>query len=71
MARASIRVLNVLYVNVNEAPTINRLRPVHDAPGAALRPGRSSDARSTTARARPATAPRARARRRTPRRSST
>ena len=29
--------LNVLYVNVNEAPTINRLRPVHDAPGAATR----------------------------------
>ena len=25
--------LNVLYVNVNDAPTINRLRPVHDAPG--------------------------------------
>ena len=25
--------LNVLYVNVNEAPTINRLRPVHDPPG--------------------------------------
>jgi quinoprotein glucose dehydrogenase len=25
--------LNVLYVNVNEAPTINRLRPVHDQPG--------------------------------------
>jgi quinoprotein glucose dehydrogenase len=24
--------LNVLYVNVNDAPTINRLRPVHDAP---------------------------------------
>jgi quinoprotein glucose dehydrogenase len=24
--------LNVLYVNVNEAPTINRLRPVHDLP---------------------------------------
>ena len=30
-ARRSIRVLNVLYVNVNEAPTINRLRPVHDS----------------------------------------
>lgn len=27
--------LNVLYVNVNEAPTINRLRPVHEAPGRA------------------------------------
>ena len=25
--------LNVLYVNVNDAPTINRLRPVHDPPG--------------------------------------
>jgi len=25
--------LNVLYVNVNEAPTINRLRPVYDLPG--------------------------------------
>lgn len=25
--------LNVLYVNVNEVPTINRLRPVHDIPG--------------------------------------
>lgn len=25
--------LNVLYVNVNEAPTINRLRPVHGVPG--------------------------------------
>jgi quinoprotein glucose dehydrogenase len=24
---------NVLYVNVNDAPTINRLRPVHDLPG--------------------------------------
>jgi glucose dehydrogenase len=24
--------LNVLYVNVNDAPTINRLRPVYDAP---------------------------------------
>ncbi len=24
--------LNVLYVNVNDAPTINRLRPVHDSP---------------------------------------
>jgi quinoprotein glucose dehydrogenase len=31
--------LNVLYVNVNELPTINRLRPIHDRParaGAAL-----------------------------------
>jgi quinoprotein glucose dehydrogenase len=27
--------LNMLYVNVNEAPTINRLRPLHDGPGAA------------------------------------
>jgi quinoprotein glucose dehydrogenase len=27
--------LNTLYVNVNEAPTINRLRPIHDAPGTA------------------------------------
>ena len=27
-------VLNMLYVNVNEAPTINRLRPVLDEPGA-------------------------------------
>ena len=26
-------VLNMLYVNVNEAPTINRLRPVFDEPG--------------------------------------
>jgi quinoprotein glucose dehydrogenase len=25
--------LNVLYVNVNDAPTINRLRPVHEQPG--------------------------------------
>jgi glucose dehydrogenase len=25
--------LNVLYVNVNDAPTINRLRPIHDVPG--------------------------------------
>ena len=25
--------LNVLYVNVNDAPTINRLRPVYDRPG--------------------------------------
>jgi quinoprotein glucose dehydrogenase len=24
--------LNVLYVNVNDAPTINRLRPIHDSP---------------------------------------
>jgi len=31
-------VLNMLYVNVNEAPTINRLRPVHDPPGAATEP---------------------------------
>ena len=30
--------LNTLYVNVNEAPTINRLRPVHDGPGAAVDP---------------------------------
>ena len=30
--------LNMLYVNVNEAPTINRLRPVHDGPGAAADP---------------------------------
>jgi quinoprotein glucose dehydrogenase len=30
--------LNMLYVNVNEAPTINRLRPVHDEPGAASDP---------------------------------
>jgi quinoprotein glucose dehydrogenase len=27
--------LNVLYTNVNDAPTINRLRPVHDRPGEA------------------------------------
>jgi quinoprotein glucose dehydrogenase len=27
--------LNMLFVNVNEAPTINRLRPVYDEPGAA------------------------------------
>jgi quinoprotein glucose dehydrogenase len=27
-------VLNMLYVNVNEVPTINRLRPLHDDPGA-------------------------------------
>jgi quinoprotein glucose dehydrogenase len=27
--------LNMLYVNVNEVPTINRLRPVYDEPGAA------------------------------------
>jgi glucose dehydrogenase len=26
-------VLNMLYVNVNEVPTINRLRALHDAPG--------------------------------------
>jgi quinoprotein glucose dehydrogenase len=31
-------VLNMLYVNVNEAPTINRLRAVHDRPGAAADP---------------------------------
>lgn len=31
-------VLNMLYVNVNEAPTINRLRPVHEGPGAATDP---------------------------------
>jgi glucose dehydrogenase len=31
-------VLNTLYVNVNEAPTINRLRPVHDTDGEALNP---------------------------------
>jgi quinoprotein glucose dehydrogenase len=31
-------VLNMLYVNVNEAPTINRLRPVHDGPGSATEP---------------------------------
>ena len=31
-------VLNVLYVNVNEVPTINRLRPVHDTEGEALNP---------------------------------
>ena len=30
--------LNVLYVNVNEVPTINRLRPVHDTEGEALNP---------------------------------
>ena len=30
--------LNVLYVNVNEVPTINRLRPVHDTEGEALSP---------------------------------
>ena len=30
--------LNVLYVNANDAPTINKLRPVHDLPGAALSP---------------------------------
>jgi quinoprotein glucose dehydrogenase len=29
--------LNVLYVNVNEAPTINRLRPVHDLPAGVSR----------------------------------
>ena len=31
-------VLNMLYVNVNEAPTINRLRSVHDGPGSAADP---------------------------------
>ncbi len=31
-------VLNVLYVNVNEVPTINRLRPVHDTEGESLNP---------------------------------
>ncbi len=31
-------VLNMLYVNVNEAPTINRLRPVHDTRGETLTP---------------------------------
>jgi quinoprotein glucose dehydrogenase len=31
-------VLNMLYVNVNEAPTINRLRPVYDEPGSAANP---------------------------------
>ncbi|MFL6280078.1 MAG: family 16 glycoside hydrolase [Vicinamibacterales bacterium] len=31
-------VLNTLYVNVNEAPTINRLRPVHETDGEALNP---------------------------------
>jgi quinoprotein glucose dehydrogenase len=30
--------LNMLYVNVNEAPTINRLRPVYDGPGSARDP---------------------------------
>ena len=29
-ARSFDPLLNVLYVNVNDAPTINRLRPVHD-----------------------------------------
>ena len=29
-------VLNMLYVNVNEVPTINRLRPVHDTEGESL-----------------------------------
>ena len=64
-------VLNMLYVNVNEAPTINRLRPVFDEPGAATRAPSSSAAGSTTGAAPPVTAPRARARRRTRRRSST
>ena len=31
-------VLNTLYVNVNEVPTINRLRPVHDTEGESLDP---------------------------------
>ena len=31
-------VLNMLYVNVNEVPTINRLRPLHDAPGSTTDP---------------------------------
>ncbi len=31
-------VLNMLYVNVNEVPTINRLRPVHEGPGTATDP---------------------------------
>ena len=31
-------VLNMFYVNVNEVPTINRLRPVHDGPGTASDP---------------------------------
>ncbi len=31
-------VLNVLYVNSNEAATINRLRPVHELPGTADQP---------------------------------
>lgn len=31
-------VLNMLYVNVNEAPTINKLRAVQDRPGAARTP---------------------------------
>jgi quinoprotein glucose dehydrogenase len=31
-------VLNMLYVNVNEVPTINRLRPVHDTEGETLTP---------------------------------
>ena len=39
--------LNVLYVNVNDAPTINRLRPVHDEPGDADRIPSGWDARST------------------------
>jgi quinoprotein glucose dehydrogenase len=30
--------LNVLYVNANEAPTINKLRAVHDTPGTAQTP---------------------------------
>ena len=31
--------LNTLYVNVNEVPTINRLRPVHDTEAESLNPG--------------------------------
>ncbi len=31
-------VLNMLYVNVNEVPTINRLRPIVETPGAATTP---------------------------------
>ena len=62
--------LNMLYVNVNEAPTINRLRPVHDGRGARSDPvalGRQIYDRTCAA----ATASRGRARRRTRRRSST
>ena len=57
-------VLNMLYVNVNEAPTINRLRPVHDVARATDRRPSHSGGRFTTGPARPATAPRGRARRR-------